>query len=126
MEELSIFEAAHVLGGTPQQARDLLRARGLVGPRGGRRERLTVESVEALAVECYRWRSHVDDPGSYWVTNARAREILGVNKARVNQLADKGFLPFVTNHDGTRLYRRFQLETVANARSARKLRQPMG
>ena len=126
MEELSIFEAAHVLGCTPHQAKDLLREHGLVGPRGGHRGRLTVESVEALAVECYPWRSHLDDPESYWVSNTQAREILGVNKERVNQLADKGFLPFATHHDGTRLYRRFQLEIVSNARLARKLLQSMG
>jgi hypothetical protein len=39
--------------------------------------------------------------------------------ARLNQLAGKGFLPFEVHVDGTRLYRRQQLEVVSNARDAR-------
>ncbi len=46
--------------------------------------------------------------------------ILGVNRARLNQLAAKDFIPFEVHADGTRLYRRQQLEVVANAREARR------
>ena len=48
-----------------------------------------------------------------------SRGILGVNVARLGQLFAKGFVPFVVHVDGTRLYRREQLEVVANARDAR-------
>jgi hypothetical protein len=49
----------------------------------------------------------------------RTKGILGVNHTRLNQLAVRGFLPFEMHADGTRLYRREQLEVVANARDAR-------
>jgi hypothetical protein len=42
-----------------------------------------------------------------------------VNVARLNQLATKGFQPFELHADGSRMYRREQLEVVANAREAR-------
>ncbi len=54
----------------------------------------------------------------------QAAEILGVSVQRVKQLLDKGFLPHVTHQSGARLMRREQLETVANARVARKLQAP--
>ncbi len=41
--------------------------------------------------------------------------ILGVNRARLNQIAAKDIIPFEVHADGTRLYRRQQLEVVANA-----------
>ncbi len=80
---------------------------------------LSRADVEALALRNYRHRRRRDDAKSYWVTNERAAAILGVNVARLNQLAAKGFLPFEVHADGTRLYRREQLLTVANARQAR-------
>jgi hypothetical protein len=52
------------------------------------------------------------------VTARHAKGILGVNHARLNQLAVRGFVPFEMHADGTRLYRREQLEVVANAREA--------
>jgi hypothetical protein len=53
------------------------------------------------------------------VTARHAKGILGVNHTRLNQLAVRGFVPFEMHADGTRLYRREQLEVVANAREAR-------
>jgi hypothetical protein len=50
------------------------------------------------------------------VTGKRPAEILGVNVTRLNQLAVKCLLPFEVHADGTRMYRRAQLEVVANAR----------
>jgi len=38
----------------------------------------------------------------------------------LGQLAGKGKIPFDVHADGTRLFRREQLTTVANARDARK------
>ncbi len=80
---------------------------------------LSRADVEWLALRTYRFRRHLHDPESYWVTGHRAAAILGVNKNRLNQLAGKGYLPFAVHADGTRLYRREQLMTVANAREAR-------
>lgn len=75
--------------------------------------------MEALALHVYDHRRHRHDPESYWVTSQRAADLLGVNIARLNQLAAKGFLPFEVHADGTRMYRREQLAVVANARQAR-------
>lgn len=75
-------------------------------------------ATEELAREVYDWRKRQGDD-SYWVTGKRAADILGVNVARLGQLVAKGFVPFVVHVDGTRLYRREQLEVVANARDAR-------
>ncbi len=68
----------------------------------------------------YRWRDHLGELDAYWITGQRAADVLGVNVARLNALAVKGFIPHETHADGTRLYRREQLEVVANAREARR------
>lgn len=122
-------DAAHILGVTPSTVRRHVLARRLMPahypsaqPSGrlGRQERmLSRAEAERLALQTYRHRKHVSDPDFYWVTGKRAADILGVNVARLNQLAAKGFLPFEVHADGTRMYRRRQLEVVANAREAR-------
>lgn len=84
-------------------------------PRG-----LSRAEVEALACQIYPWRDHLDDLAPYWVTAKRATRILGVNHTRLNQLAVRGFVPFEMHVDGVRLYRREQLEVVADAREARR------
>lgn len=76
-------------------------------------------AVEALALRTYQHRRHMGNELSYWVTSQRAAEILGVTVARLHQLIAKGFVPYEVQTDGTRLYRREQLEVVANARQAR-------
>jgi hypothetical protein len=70
--------------------------------------------VETLAGAggLYPWRQHLRDPASYWVTGAGAAQVLGVSTGRLNQLADAQRLPFVRHEDGTRLYRRAQLEVM--------------
>jgi hypothetical protein len=60
----------------------------------------------------------LDDEDSYWVTARHAKGIPGVNHPRLNQLAVGGCVPFEVHVDGTRLYRREQLEVEANARDA--------
>ena len=82
----------------------------------------TLETVERLAVQHYRWKVHVHDPASYWVTVKQAAEILGVSIQRVRQYLDNEQVPYVVHRNGVRLVRREQLETVANARAARRLR----
>ena len=110
MEHLTSFDAARVLGCTPAQAADLLTG-----------QPATLEHVERLALERYRWKAHVDDPNSYWVTVKQASDILGVSIQRVKQYLDNDQVPYVLHRNGTRLMRREQLETVANARAARRL-----
>jgi hypothetical protein len=83
------------------------------------RRGLSRADVEALACHICPWRDHLDDLEPYWVTAKRATRILGVNHTRLNQLAVRGFVPFELHVDGTRLYRRAQLQVVANARVVR-------
>ena len=115
METLDAFEAARVLGCTPNEARRLL----------NNGQPTTLERVERLALNSYRWMAHVDDPDSYWVTVKQAAAILGVSRQRIKQLLEADRLPHEVTHGQVRLMRREQLETVANARQARKLRQPI-
>ena len=122
MEHLSIFEAAHILGLPPADARPLLQAEGLTGPRTSK-VKATNQRIEEIALRHYRWRRHTHDPDSYWVTASQAAEIVGVSIQRVKQLLDKDFLPYVTHKSGARLMRREQLEIVANARLSRRLRE---
>lgn len=56
------------------------------------------------------------------MTLKQASDILGVSIQRVKQYLDKEQVPYVLHRNGVRLMRREQLETVANARKARRLR----
>lgn len=101
-EALTRAEAAWVLGCSPDEVSQLLN--------GGPRSR---ESVEQLAAEHYRWRRHVDNPESYWVTLKQASAILGVSTQRLKQLLDSGEVPCVVHRDGVRLMRREELDAAA-------------
>jgi DNA-binding transcriptional MerR regulator len=59
----------------------------------------------------------VDDP---WLSGVQAAELLGVSHVRVSQLANRDKIPVHLTNSGQRVYRRSQLEVVANARDARK------
>lgn len=54
----------------------------------------------------------------YWASTTEAAAILGVSRERVHQLVAAERIPAVRHHD-TWLFRRNQLEVVANAREAR-------
>jgi hypothetical protein len=84
------------------------------GPRWQHRQLSRCE-VEALALR--RLNPRTAAPDSYWVGTKEAAQLLGVNRARVRQLA-AGLLPFEETPHGYAL-RREQLLTVANARRAR-------
>lgn len=73
----------------------------------------TREVVEELAVEHYRWRAHVNDPDSYWVTLKQAAAILDVPAPRMKEYLADDRVPYVVHRDGVRLMRREQLETMA-------------
>lgn len=97
-EELADVEAARILGCSVDEVPGLLDGRPV-----------TREAIEQLAVEHYRWRKHVDDPDSYWVTLKQASAILGVPSQQVKQLLETGRLPYVVHRDGVRLMRREEL-----------------
>jgi hypothetical protein len=73
----------------------------------------TLEDVEQLALERYRWKAHLDDQDSYWFTVKQASDFLGVSIQRVKQYFDNDQVPYVLHCNGTRLMRREQLGTVA-------------
>jgi hypothetical protein len=77
---------------------------------------LQLEGVEAASLQRYRpSRRH-----PYWCRTREAASILGLSATRVQQLAAEGRFPYV-EHAGIRLYRRPQVEVIANAREARRL-----
>lgn len=113
---IGVAEAARILACEPASVRDLLYDHG--HPRTGPLVRSDVEAV-ALA----RWRrTHAHGDDTYWVTRAQARQILGVNPARVGQLVHAGLIPFERAGTARRqiLFRREQLEVVARARRLRR------
>ena len=113
-------EAAHILGVSRATVHRQVHAGDLPAHGGPQsRRRLSRREVEQLAVARYD-RNHPPGPDSYWVTRPEAARILDVNRARVWQLAQRGFLPSESAPDGTRLYRRAQLQVIANARLSRR------
>ncbi len=114
-------EAAHILGCGLTTLRQLI-ANGeltVASPRIHRQ--LDRDEVEALAAQ--RWRHHSGPrrgaEETYWVNSVQAAVILGVGRTRVGQLADRGLLPFLTTPNGHRIFRRAQVQVIANARRAR-------
>lgn len=115
LDEITLLEAGLILGcGVSTVRRLVVTAHARHG--GHESEaRLTRHSVEMLATEVYTWRTHTDDASSYWVTGERAAAVLGVSRGRLSQLANERRVPFVRHQDGTRLYRRAQLELIASS-----------
>ncbi len=119
IDPLTLAEAGVILGCSRSTVRrHVLAGRLPAAPRYKQRT-LPRTDVEALALQVYRWRLHLRDVDSYWITGKRAAAVLGVNEARLRVLAAKGFLPYETHVDGTRMYRREQIEIVAQGRQAR-------
>jgi excisionase family DNA binding protein len=119
---VTLEEAAHILGVSRSTVRRLILT-GELDQEGRYTHRgLDRDQVEDLAMR--RWRRRRDHPpsaGSYWVTTSQAAAELGVSHARVWQLAKTGRLPFRVSQNGVRLFRRRQLETIANAWLARRV-----
>lgn len=115
---LSHAEAAAILGVDVITIANLVRRGELVPVRRRVPRQLRREQVEALAVA--RWQAP-DTRSSYFVDTAAAAVILGVTRARVVQLIRKGFLPVVDTglRYPVRLFRRPQLEVIAQARRRR-------
>ncbi len=116
-DQVTLNEAAEILGCSISTVRRLvLTARG----RHGNPELddvLVRANVEALATEVYSWRLHIDDADPYWLTGQRAADALGLSRARLSQLAAESRIPFVRHQDGTRMYRRSQLEMIVGSGS---------
>lgn len=123
VDELTLVESGLILGCSVSAVRRLVVT---AHARHGGYEseaRLTRHSVEMLAAEVYAWRAHIDDASSYWVTGERAAAVLGVSRTRLNQLATARRVPFVRHQDGTRLYRRAQLELIASSGNLQRRRR---
>ena len=69
--------------------------------------------VEQVATGIYPWRMHQHDLSSYWLTPGAAAALMHVSRFRLIQLGDRGQVPYVRHEDGTRLYRRAQLEPLS-------------
>jgi hypothetical protein len=94
VDPVTYAEAGHILGVTASSVRRRVLAGQLRTWRSRQKHRtLSRADVEALALRTYPYRAHIGDPGSYWVTGQRAADILGVNMARVRQLAHGALIP---------------------------------
>lgn len=78
---------------------------------------LSRADVGALACEVWDWRHAGDIGGSEQISNswksALTAAILGISRQRLDQLARADRVPYVRHRDGTRLYRRAQLEVMS-------------
>lgn len=77
---------------------------------------VTPGEVESVALGSYRWRAHLRDPDSYWVTVSQAADILGVSVAELRRLLSQRRLPFFRHKSGVRLMRRQQIQEIARHR----------
>ena len=113
MDPVSISEAAWILGCSRSTVQRMMRDGRL--PAGdpyihGRLSRADVEKVSSMV---YPWRRHLHDQWSYWVTGQDAADLLGIGQKRLERLALSKQVPYVRHRDGTRLYRRNQLMSMA-------------
>jgi excisionase family DNA binding protein len=109
-------EAARILACHRWTVAEYVRAGRLRSAGKNVRRGLWRADVEALASDVYRWQDHRDDEEPYWIVGERAAETLGVNRNRVRQLVAAHRIPYVRHSDGTYLFRREQLQVVAQAR----------
>jgi excisionase family DNA binding protein len=118
-DHVSLDHAAHILAMSKRTLAELMDNGELPAVRGrGRQGRLLCDDVETYAAAHFMPRRY-RRPDSYFVTIAGAAELLGISRPRVIQLGDRGFLPYLVACNGWRLYRRQQIEVVANSRTAR-------
>jgi excisionase family DNA binding protein len=111
---LTAAEAADIIGVTRQTVYKLVHSGEL--PKARKNQRAGLDRVAVEQAGLARVPARGGHP--YFLTANEAAEVLGVTPKRVHQLAERGRLP-VVEHDGRRLFRRPQLEVVANARRAR-------
>lgn len=112
-DHITRHEATQVLGCLPPAVRRYIANGTLHEVAGQAKCNLMRAEVEALAIEIYDWRKRFAEPQAYWVAAQRAAEILRVSLPRLRGLSESGRIPSVVHSDGTRLFRRQQLETIA-------------
>ena len=113
---LTAVQAAEIIDATPNAVYRLVSKGALAKPVKHQHGGLQLEDVEAASLQRYRpSRRH-----PYWCRTREAAAILGLSTTRVQQLTAEGRLPYV-EQAGVRLYRRPQLEIIANARETRRL-----
>lgn len=114
MTGLSGAEAAEILGISEMSVARLVMQGVLHKQVKHQRRGLDLAEVERVSLERYR-RGH-----PYWLTTREAAAVLGVSDERVRQLVAADRLPCV-ERKGRRLFRRPQVDVIANAREARRL-----
>lgn len=102
---METFDPLTILGCTADEAREWL---------GGRR--VTPGEVEAAAALHYRWRAHLHENDSYWVTIGQAARLAGVTRTEMNRLVASRRLPSIQHISGVRLMRRDRVLQYAAAR----------
>jgi hypothetical protein len=99
---VSRLDPVHILGCSREEAVELFHGRPV-----------TPGEAEAIAERAYRWRRHLHDPKSYWITTAQAARILELTPRQVKKLLDGGQLQHVRHASGVRLMRRAQIVALA-------------
>jgi excisionase family DNA binding protein len=99
------FDPLRMLGCDETEFRELMHGR-----------RVTPGEVEAAVSTHYRWREHVDDHDSYWVTVPAAARMLGTSVGTVRRMLDAGRLPYVALDGGVSVIERQRVESLADAR----------
>ncbi|HET8560985.1 MAG TPA: helix-turn-helix domain-containing protein [Marmoricola sp.] len=100
----SRFDFLSVLGCDEAEFRTVMRGRPV-----------TPGEVEAAARTHYRWREHVHDHDSYWVTVGEAARILGSSSTAVRRLLQHGEIQHIVHVSGVRLIARRDVESLRRA-----------
>ena len=96
------LDPIHILGCSRAEAVELFHGRPV-----------TPGEAEAIAERSYRWRQHLHDPKSYWITTAEAARILEMTPRQVKRLLDRGQLQHVRHASRVRLMRRTHIMALA-------------
>lgn len=104
-DAITLREAAEIVGVSTETIRRWKREGLVMGYRHGR---TAYSRSEALSLR--------ENP---WITGVAAARILGVGHVRVSQLASASKIPVHETPSGERVYRKLQIEVVANARRLR-------
>ena len=99
------LDPRHILGCSREEAIELFNGRPI-----------TPGEAEAIAERSYRWRSHLHDPESYWITTVEAARILELTPRQVKGLLDRGQLRHVRHISRVRLMRRAHIVSLAATR----------
>lgn len=99
------LDPIHILGCSREEAVDLFHGRPV-----------TPGEAEAIAARSYRWRRHLHDPKSYWITTAEAARILELSPRQVKRLLDRGQIQHVRHASRVRLMRRAHIVALGETR----------